>query len=42
MALGYDDILWILSVILWTTGVTAVVILTMKRRGGRRTDSRLD
>jgi hypothetical protein len=42
MALGYDDILWILSVILWTTGVTAVVILIMKRRGGRRTESRLD
>jgi hypothetical protein len=28
-----NDILWIVSVILWTTGVTAVIMLIMKRRG---------
>jgi hypothetical protein len=32
MTLDNNDILWILSVILWTTGVTAVIILIMKRR----------
>jgi hypothetical protein len=38
MALAYDDALWILSVILWTTGVTAIIVLIMKRRG--KTDDR--
>jgi hypothetical protein len=38
MAFGYNDILWILSVILWTTGVTAIIVLIMKRRG--KTDDR--
>ena len=33
MSFGYNDIFWILSVILWTTGVTAIIILIMKRRG---------
>jgi hypothetical protein len=38
MAFAYDDALWILSVILWTTGVTAIIVLIMKRRG--KTDDR--
>ena len=38
MASGYNDILWILSVILWTSGVTAIIVLIMKRRG--KTDDR--
>jgi hypothetical protein len=38
MAFGYNDPIWIVSVILWTTGVTSVIIFIMKRR----TDSRLD
>jgi hypothetical protein len=40
MTFGYNDIVWILSVILWTTGVTAVIVLIMKRRG--RADNRLN
>jgi hypothetical protein len=32
MAFAYDDALWILSAILWTTGVSAVIMLIMKRR----------
>ncbi len=40
MSFGYNDIFWILSVILWTTGVTAIIILIMKRRG--RTVNRPD
>jgi hypothetical protein len=40
MTFGYDDILWILSAILWTTGITATLMLIMKRRGRR--ESRLD
>jgi hypothetical protein len=32
MALSYDDLVWILSVIAWTTGVTAIIIYSIKRR----------
>ena len=38
MSFGYNDIFWILSVILWTTGVTAIIILIMKRRGRLKID----
>ncbi|HEV2876339.1 MAG TPA: hypothetical protein VGW09_03585 [Nitrososphaeraceae archaeon] len=40
MSFGYNDIFWILSVILWTTGVTAIITLIMKRRG--RTENKPD
>ncbi|HZA61273.1 MAG TPA: hypothetical protein VE573_00250 [Nitrososphaeraceae archaeon] len=28
-----NDVLWIVSVILWTTGVTTIILFIMKRRG---------
>jgi hypothetical protein len=40
MTFGYNDIFWIMAVVLWTTGVTAVILLIMKRRV--RTNSKLD
>lgn len=35
MAFGYNDLIWILSVITWTIGVTAIIMYIIKRR--RRT-----
>jgi predicted membrane channel-forming protein YqfA (hemolysin III family) len=32
MAFSYDDLIWILSVIVWTTGVTAIIMYIIKRR----------
>jgi hypothetical protein len=33
MAFGYNDTVWILSVIIWTTGMTAIIMYIKK--GGR-------
>ena len=34
MAFGYNDIIWILSVIAWTVAVTIVILYILKK--GRR------
>jgi len=31
MAFGYNDIIWILSVIAWTVAVTTVILYILKR-----------
>jgi predicted membrane channel-forming protein YqfA (hemolysin III family) len=35
MAFGYNDLVWILSVIVWTIGVTAIIMYIIKRRRRR-------
>lgn len=40
MAFGYNDLVWIISVIAWTMGVTTIILYIIKRR--RRTGSRLN
>jgi len=37
MAFGYNDLVWILSVIVWTTGVTAIIMYIIKRKRRRTT-----
>jgi hypothetical protein len=32
MAFDYNDTVWILSVIIWTTGMTAIIMYIKKRR----------
>jgi hypothetical protein len=35
MAFSYDDLIWTLSVIAWTTGVTAIIMYIIKGRRRR-------
>jgi predicted membrane channel-forming protein YqfA (hemolysin III family) len=37
MAFGYNDLIWILSIIAWTIGVTAIIMYIIKRRRRRTT-----
>jgi hypothetical protein len=32
MDFGYNDLVWIVSVIVWTTGVTAIIMYIIKKR----------
>jgi hypothetical protein len=36
MAFGYNDIIWILSVIVWTTGMTAIIMYIQNRRESKK------
>ena len=35
MDFGYNDLVWIVSVIVWTTGVTAMIMYIIKKKNYR-------
>jgi predicted membrane channel-forming protein YqfA (hemolysin III family) len=35
MDFGYNDLVWIVSVIVWTTGITAIIMYIKKKKNYR-------